>query len=308
MSAKTSSSGNLKYWLRLAVFAAIIVILLALCAFGYLVKIQLDILVTPGRMPITQTPASFGLPYQDVTLTSSDDLNIAGWYIPGTQSNAVVLVHGINTNRQVMLPTAKLLAEAGYHLLLLDMRGHGESEGDKITYGYNEALDVQAAVDFLIDMPEVENVGLLGSSMGGAAVARAAAIDPRVKAVIVERSYAGMTDAANDAFDEFTIFPKWPFAPLIVGLAEWQLGITVEQVDSARDLATVSPRYVMIIHDKNDTLMPVYHAEKMFAAAREPKTLWILEEVGHQDPAIERPEEYRERVVGFFDEAFSADP
>ena len=306
MLTEKSPPGKLKYWLRLIIFTVAIVALLTLCMLGYLVKRQLDILVTPGRMPLTQTPADFDLPYQDVTLPATDGLKIAGWYIPGTRPNAVVLVHGINTNREAMLPAAEILAGAGYHLLLLDLRGHGQSEGNKITYGYNEALDVQAAVDFLADLPDVGNIGLLGSSMGGAAVARAAAIDPRVQAVVVERSYAGMADAANDAFDEFTIFPKWPFAPLIVALPEWRLGITVEQVDSARDLAAVSPRHVMIIHDRNDKLFPIYHAEKMYTAAKEPKTLWILEDAGHQDPAIELPQEYGERVVGFFEGAFSA--
>jgi dipeptidyl aminopeptidase/acylaminoacyl peptidase len=205
-----------------------------------------------------------------------------------------------------VLPEAKILAEAGYHLLLIDLRGHGQSEGETATYGYWEALDVQAAVDYLAVLPEVEQIGALGTSYGGAAVARAAARDHRIEAVVIESSFSSLPAAVEDAFDDVSIFPQWPFAPLIVSIAERKVGLKIDQVDPARDLGTLHPRPVFIIHGTNDRLFPLYHAHKMYESAQEPKALWIIEGLGHSNPVIGREEAYRQRVVTFFETAFSA--
>jgi fermentation-respiration switch protein FrsA (DUF1100 family) len=101
-----------------------------------------------------------------------------------------------------------------------------------------------------------------------------------------------------------SIFPRWPFAPLFVALAERQLGIQAAQVDSLRDLAAMPPRPLLIIHGRLDHLFPVYHAEAMYQAAPQPKSLWIIEDMGHGDPAQSHTDEYRERVLNFFADAF----
>ena len=301
----SSNRAKYRYWLRLIIFTVVVSGLTALGLLVYLVDRQLDVLLAPVRQPITHTPADLGLPYEDVSLTSRDGLKVAGWYIPGKRLQGIILIHGINANRVVMLPTAALLAEAGFHLLLLDLRGHGESGDSLNSYGYYEALDVRAGAEYLSALPEVEQIGVIGTSLGGAAVARAAAEEPRLQAVVIQTSYSSLSDAVDSAFETLAIFPKRPFAPLIVELAERRVGITIDQIDSARDLATLSPRAVLIIHAANDHLFPLEHGYKMYNAAGEPKELWIIEDFGHGDPAIALEEEYRARVVDFFDRAFA---
>jgi dipeptidyl aminopeptidase/acylaminoacyl peptidase len=270
----------------------------------HFIHLQLNAFLTPYRQLEIGTPAELNRPYQDIRLTTADSLNISAWYIPGSRAQAIILVHGIDANRSAVLPEAKILAEAGYHLLMLDLRAHGQSEGSLATYGYREALDVQAAVDYLAGLPEIEQIGALGTSFGGAAVARAAAIDPRLQAVVIESSYSSLTEAVTDAFEQRSIFPGWS-APLLITLAERQAGIKISQVDSARDLATLQPRAVMIIHGSEDTLFPVEHAHRMYAAAGEPKQLWIIEGLGHASPVLGREAEYQARVIPFFESAFS---
>ncbi len=210
-----------------------------------------------------------------------------------------------HANRAGLLPHAVILAGAGYPLLMLDLRGHGQSEGTEITYGYREALDVQAIVDYLLALPKIKQVGALGTSLGGAVVVRAAAVDPRLRAIVVESSFSSLTDAVEDAFEDRSIFPKWPFASLLVALAEQRLGLKVSQVDSTRDLAMLSPRPVLIIHGAADHLFSPDHALKMYAAAKEPKTLWLIEGSGHANLVTDHEAEYRERVVMFFEKAFA---
>lgn len=296
-----------QYWRRLGIFTVITLTVAVLFLLVYFINLQVNAFVTPKRVPVIGSPAEVGLVYQDVTLTTSDGLKLAGWYIPGRQPNAIILVHGIDANRAAVLPHAAILAGAGYHLLLFDLRGHGQSEGSEITYGYREALDVQAAADYLLALPEIKQVGALGTSLGGAVVVRAAAVDRRLRAIVVESSFSSLTEAVEEAFEDRSIFPKWPFAPLLVALAEQRLGLKVSQVDSARDLATLSPRPVLIIHGAADSLFPPDHALKMYAAAKDPKALWLVEGLGHANPITDHEAEYRERVVTFFERAFASD-
>lgn len=294
-----------RYWLRLVIFTAAIGIAAVILLLIYFIHWQVNAFVTPHRNPNIGLPTLVERPYEDITLTTSDGLKIAGWYIPGTRPQGVILVHGIHANRAAVLPEAAVLAEAGYHLVLIDLRAHGQSEGTEGTYGYREAFDVQAAIDYLAAKPEITGIGAVGTSYGGAAVARAAALDPRLKAVVIESSYSSLLDAVDDAFEQNSIFPKWPFAPLLVWLSERQLGLEISQVDSARDLATIQPRAVMIIHGTKDRLFPTRHALKMYEAAQEPKELWLIEGLGHANPVPGHEAEYRERVVTFFEKAFA---
>ncbi len=294
-----------RYWVRLGIFAVILSTVAAIFLLAHFVRLQLNVFVTPQRQTNVGTPAELERPYEDVTLTAADGLQIAGWHIAGTKPYAVIMVHGIDTNRRAVLPEAGILAEAGYHLLLIDLRAHGQSEGNQATYGYREALDVQAAVEYLDAQPDIEQIGALGTSYGGSAVVRAAAIDPRLRAIVIESSFSSLSDAVEDGFDDLSIFPKWPFAPLFVALAERQIGLNISQVDSTRDLASLQPNQtVMIIHGSEDRLFPLHQAQKMYAAAHEPKTMWVIEGLGHGNPVHYDAVEFKARVVPFFEQSF----
>ena len=306
-SPTKSSRFSRQYWLRLSAFSTVVMAITFIGLLIHFINLQVNAFITPYRSRDIGSPVEVSAVYEDVILTTLDGLKISGWYIPGTQPYGIVLVHGIDANRAALIPEATVLAEAGYHLLMIDLRAHGQSEGDIATYGYLEALDVQAAVDYFDTLPNVEQVGALGTSFGGAAVVRAATLDERIKAVVIESSYSSLSVATEDAFEDLSIFPKWPFAPLLVKLAEQRVGLEITQVDSARDLATLHPRAVLIIHGTDDPLFPLYHAQKMYEAAQEPKELWIIEGLGHASPVVDREEEYQARVVTFFEEAFTSD-
>jgi len=264
--------------------------------------LQFRHLLVPYRVPYM---GPLNLPHQDVTVTTIDGVDISGWYIAGTRPEGIVLVHGVHANRGYLIPQAEILAGAGYHVMLIDLRGHGYSGGRVMTYGYREAWDVQAAVDYLLALPEVEQVGALGHSLGGAAVVRAAATDDRIRAIVVQSSYSSLSRAIDESFQNYSVFPKQPFAPLFISIAEIIVGAQVSDVDSARDLATMSPRPVLIIHSVDDNLFPLHHAETMFQAAQEPKELWTVTGLGHVNPMIHHEEAYRDEVLTFFADAFA---
>lgn len=138
------------------------------------------------RAPLDRSPADVGLEFEAVEFPATDGLTVRGWFIPREDPEpgpAVVFLHGWLWNRlgnkggQVpvadkdvdFLPATRALHDAGYHVLLIDLRNHGESDGDPpITYGPYESRDYAGAVRYLRSRPDVDadRVGALGCSMG----------------------------------------------------------------------------------------------------------------------------------------------
>lgn len=296
---------NRAYYLNLIRFTIITAALAAVMIVGVALYWQVNRLIFAYRIPVTGEPIQLGQPYREVAFTTADGLEISAWHIDGPRAEAIILVHGVDANRLAMTPEAQLLSQAGYQLLMLDLRGHGLSEGEYKTYGYLEALDVQAATDYLARSPQVDHIGVIGHSYGGAAVARAASQDSRLEAVVLQSTYSSMITITHDSFNRFAFLPEWPFAPLIISLAEERVGLQLSDVDSTRELATMSPRPLMIIHGREDSLIPVEQAYELYRAAPHPKWLWIINNMGHMNAAHYRPDLYAYHVVTFFEYAFA---
>lgn len=135
-----------------------------------------------------RTPASVGLVHRDVTFPSADGVRLAGWYVPSRNGASVAVMHGAGSTRSAVLGHAAALAEDGFGVLLFDARGHGESAGSGMDFGWYGEADARGAVDFLVAQPDVATgrVGLVGLSMGGEEAIGAAGADERVGAVVAE--------------------------------------------------------------------------------------------------------------------------
>ena len=157
------------------------------------------------RAPVDRTPRSVGLDYEDVSFRATDGVTIRGWFIPREGEGpgpAVLFVHGWLWNRLGnvagkvpvadkdvdFLPATRALHDAGYHVLLFDLRWHGESGRGKapLTYGVHEARDFIGAVNYLRSRPDVDDdrIGAIGCSMGGNTAMYAIPESPPVKALL----------------------------------------------------------------------------------------------------------------------------
>jgi pimeloyl-ACP methyl ester carboxylesterase len=261
-------------------------------------------LVRPGRSLPDRTPADVGIKqWYDVSFQSKDGLTLSGWYV-GTKNGAtVILVHGLGGNRAQLLDDAALLVTNGYGVLLFDMRNSGHSEGDLTTLGYLEALDVGGALDFVGTQPDsdTERVGLLGHSMGGATAILAAARYPQIKAVVAESTFSSVEDNVSSSLKALTGLPPFPFAPLVVWFGEREAGMDIGQVSPLDAIGTISPRAVMIVHGELDEVISAENAPRLYAAAGEPKELYVIPNTGHGGLLQAQPEEYQQRIIGFFD-------
>lgn len=281
--------------------------LLGLLVIGVaLASMQLDALLAPRLSHPQETPTHYGLSYETLQLIAEDGVRLAAWFVPTVEGNsgAVVIAHGLGGNRGSHLPTAAMLHEHGYAVLLFDLRAHGESDGEFLSYGYYEALDVLAAVDYLVlerGLP-AERIALLGHSLGGAAVVRAASLRQTPHALVVVSTYQSLQTAIDDAFDDIAALPSWPFAPIMAWAAERRLGLDRELMDLTRMLEGMSPRPALLIHGAEDELLPLYHHQALCRAATW-ATCWAVPGMKHESPARFDPEAYERRLIGFLDEA-----
>ena len=243
---------------------------------------------------------TFAVPHEDVTLRTSDRLELSGWYVPSRNGAAVLLVHGGGGSREGAERHAALLARAGYGALLYDARGRGKSEGSTDAFGWTWGRDVDAALSWLRSRPDVEGgrIGALGLSTGADVLVEAAARHDGIRAVVADgatnRSVADVTEVARGG-DWLAL----PFYVSLYGASEIFLGARPGPplVDLA---AQVPPTPILFI--ASDWAVERQVAPVYARAAQPSSALWEVD-AGHTQGLEARPVEYERRVIGFFDEA-----
>lgn len=244
----------------------------------------------PPEFPYWHDPADANLFFRDVTLTTADGLHLSAWYVPALPEaetgppKSVLLCHGLLDSRWTMLRLVPWLHQAGYNLLLLDFRGHGGSDHRPTTIGREEVLDIQAALDWLEAEGVGERVAGLGMSLGAAALVNTAAVDGRLDALVLDSLFADWSD--TDFAQGYRLPPDW----------------LVPDVPSPEQVLPNVHIPVLIIHGTADILTHVDHAHRLYAAANEPKELWINDS-GHAWSAWTYPDLYRRRVLDFLQSA-----
>jgi uncharacterized protein len=241
--------------------------------------------------------AQLGADFERVTLTTSDGLELKGWYVPSRNRAAVIAFPGRNGPQA----QTRMLVRHGYGVLLFDRRGSGESEGDPHGFGWEGEKDVKAAIEFLKRRPDVDpgRIGGLGLSVGGELMLQAAAETEDLAAVVSE-------GAGSRSVGEVREMPSLGL-PMHVVETMLTAGNTVFTNSPPPPLmqdiiGRIAPRPVLLIWTRNgvdtEALNRVY-----YEAAGAPKTLWEIPESKHVGGLQARPREYERRVVGFFDDA-----
>jgi uncharacterized protein len=291
-------------WLEdaLLVVAALTVVgLVALLWFTWSVARGL---LRPVRKSSERTPADVGLTVEDVRIPGPRGA-LAAWYVPARNGCTLICLHGIHDHRgQWLGQVARLRERSGYGALLVDFPGHGESEGDMVTYGVFERDDVAAAVEWLRQRGDVDmgRVAVMGYSLGAIAATLAAASIPELGALVIESGFADLPHDIGHLFSRFTHLPAFPFASLVIFWGQRMAGVQLGQIRPVRVIGAISPRPVLIISDLADELADEPHdGARLYAAAGEPKELWQVPEAGHVNAFWRHPDEWVERVGGFLD-------
>ena len=281
---------NTFIWILLILFLLILTIGLALSFY----------FTHRGQLGETHSPNEYGLEFEPVEFKATDGLTLRGVWIPTSGSDkAVIILHGHGGSYDLDLYRAPALHEAGFNVFLFDFRGHGRSEGKRITFGYEERWDVLGAIDFLRSRV-IKHIGLLGFSYGGIVSMVFAAEHHGVEAIITDGGPARMRTAIAGRGIEMGI-PTWltrPLAWLIIGMTSLRLGANLFQYEPIQRVGKISPRPILFIHGDGDPYLTDF--DELYTAAKPPKELWRLPDAGHCDASQLYPEEHTRRVVEFF--------
>ena len=237
-------------------------------------------------------------PVEAVQIPVDQEHKVHGWLARGIRGNGVVLlVHSIRSNRLEMLGRARFLNGQGYSVLMIDLQAHGETPGERITFGARESEDVKAAAAYLRDNFPHERVAAIGVTLGAAAIILA---DPPLKldAVVLESLHPTFEEAVENRLKlhlgEFGIWIK----PLLVSYLSLLLNLSADDLNPINRISNLNIPILLIsgTHDKHTT-QP--EAERLFDAAMQPKELWIVPGAGHYNMHTYDSKSYEDRVSSF---------
>ena len=275
----------------------LLIITLLILAIGVILSFNFTQRAQLGEI---HSPAEYGLQFEEIEFLATDGLKLCGVWIPCPGSmKAVIILHGHGSSYDLDVYRAPALHQAGFNVLLFDFRAHGRSEGNRMTFGYEERRDVLGAIEFL-HMRGMQNIGLLGFSYGGMVSMLVTPVSPDIKAVITDggpaRLWSGATAWAVDRG-----LPRWLgrlLAWLFFSMTSLRLGTNLFQYEPIRWVGKISPRPILFIHGDGDQFLPDF--DELYAAAKEPKELWRLPDAGHCTASQFYPEEHTRRVTEFF--------
>ena len=246
-------------------------------------------------------------PLSNITFDASDGVPLVGTYIAAdAPRGAVVLVHGFKNTRGDMSDYAAFLHDAGYAVLVYDSRGCGAS-GGTFGVGATEDRDISGAVSYLetAHPDAARHIAVLGVSLGAGDAILAGARDGRIDAVVADSSWADER-VQLDRMYTLTVGPlTLPLLPYEPALVDALVGARLEDARPRDVVARIAPRALFLIHAADDENATTTAADTaaLFAAAGDPKVLWIAPRGGHAGALKAQRDEYVRRVLAFLADA-----
>jgi pimeloyl-ACP methyl ester carboxylesterase len=269
-------------------------------------------------------PADFGLRSETVSFDSTDGIPLKAWWLPASDRprGAVIIAHGIDHTRQVMLPRAAFLVRGGYDVLAMDLRGHGESGGSIVSPGLLEARDILGALRYLRSRGDSEPVAVLGVSYGAVASLIAAAESSEIAAVIADGAYPTGKDVSEDISRHYLHHPRTNFwlralfvASSFPGVARatalayyFRSGIYL-----GPELLSVIPSAsrirvpVLLISGERDWIVPTDKARQILSVIPDNRTeLVVIPNAVHDTTYSAAPTLYASTVLGFLNRSIKS--
>ncbi len=314
-------SPTLRYWLVLLLVTLVWVYLFAnvlfamlyapslgnLLAMGILVYVGTAMRETyralnPARIPSFQpTKEEIGFTYGEITFSSRGRIQLSGWITEPENGAMIILVHGYNSTRTGVLPIARILAQAGYGVLLFDLRAHGQSAGKRSTFGWRETDDLLGAVDAAQREFPRARVGVWGHSLGGQIALRTAAQTDIIQAAAVDgASPATLPDHPFPAGFSLRKLAQLPWLWIVYNFQAILLG-SAQPAGVLESVGSIAPCPLLFIScgKRNEQRS----TRAFYEAAGKPKTLFEIPEGVHGGGLRARPDEYQKQLLGFFEGA-----
>ena len=231
----------------------VVVVIIAYSVWGWtLYFMQPTFLYRPLR-EVSYTPDELGLDFDKVTLSTADDLQLSGWYVPADSAEFTVLFcHGNGGNMMHRLDSINVFYNLGLNCFIFDYRGYGDSQGKPSEEG--TYLDTMAAYKWLTEEKKIspDNIIVFGRSMG-ASIAAQLASKVEVTALIIESAFTSYVDIGQKFY---------PYMPV-----RWFARFSYQTIDYIKSVHCP----VMIIHSRGDEIVPFEFGLELYEVANKPK-------------------------------------
>jgi alpha-beta hydrolase superfamily lysophospholipase len=293
-----------------------VVLLLFYAAVGYLSSA--DMFGDHSRWRgMNRGPADFELRSETVSFDSTDGIPLKAWWLPasGMPHGAVIIAHGIDHTRQVMLPRAAFLVQAGYDVLTPDLRCHGESGGTVASPGLLEARDILGGLRYIRSRGDAEPVAVLGISYGAVASLIAAAESPEIAAVISDGAFPTGKGLSKDISRHYLHDPGTSFlvrVPFLLANVPGAARATQfayylrSGIDLGPELLSVIPSAshirvpVLLISGGKDWIVPTDRARQILSVIpNNRKSLIVIPNAYHDTTYSTAPQLYSNAVLDF---------
>lgn len=261
---------------------------------------KLKLLLGGVAVPKSQNFAQPQAQTQTIEL-QSDTKQLEAWYIPvwiPEYKGTVILFHGYSGCKSSMLQEARQFRSMGYHTLLVDFRGHGNSEGFDTSIGIEEAKDVKAAYDYIQEKTPDSPIILYGVSMGAVSILKAVHdYDLKAAKVIVGCPFASLRQAVLNRFEMMSA-PSFLAADLLIFWGSVQGGFW----GYSHDVTTYAKKLKMptlLLYGQHDPKVKQSEIDLVFEAMACPKQLQVFECGGHDDLYSSCVEKWYTVVQGF---------
>ncbi|SDI85895.1 alpha/beta hydrolase [Natribacillus halophilus] len=238
----------------------------------------------------------------EVELTSYDDLQLAASYMPNGDSdgNAVILAHGYRSQKENMDEYVEFYHDQGFDVLKPDARGHGESEGDYIGFGWHDRFDYLDWIDMLIDEHDAENILLHGESMGAATVLMASGEDlpHEVRGIVADSAYTTVEEELTHQLQHLYGLPAFPLLNITSLVTNIRAGYTFTEASTIEQIKD-NTLPLFLIHGSEDELVPTDMAYELYEAAGGKPELWIVPDAGHTEAHTVTTVAFQERLQAF---------
>lgn len=261
------------------------------CACVFLLFYQPRLIFFPSP-DLEKTPVHFNIPYQEVWLpvkvTASKSQLIHAWWMKTHKSSDRVLLylHGNSQNIGANINRANLFRELGFSVLLIDYRGYGRSQGNfpNESEVYQDAIAAWNYLHYKQEIPS-KQIFIYGHSLGGAIAIDLAVKKSDAAGLIVESSFTSIRDMVARQ-KMFSIFP--------IDLILTQRFESIEKLPNLK-------MPVLFIHGSDDSTVPTFMSQSLYAVAPEPKKILTISGAGHNNVAEVAPHDYKKAVYSLIE-------
>lgn len=241
---------------------------------------------------------------EELELISDDNLKLKGYYLENNieSKSLVIIVHGYTANHYLGYQFIDLYKDEGFNILLIDERGHGNSEGKYATYGIREKEDIKLWIDLMKNkLGTIDIIGLHGQSMGAATSLMYGGKFNDVDFIVADCPYSDGKSILEYQFKEIGKLPPKPIYFVVDKILKRKCGFCMQEVSPKKDIKNCDIP-ILFIHGKADKTIPYSMSEEMFKYRDNNKDkLLLVEGADHVLSYAKDKENYRKAVVEHID-------